>query len=215
MINIKAVQFLCSRLCHDLVGGSSAISAGLEFLESEGAQNKEAYSLIKDSAEQVARRLAFFRIAFGSIEGRPGKISSEEIKIVCEGFINKNKINLEWTEKFLNENWEDVPSSFAQIILNLILIAQSCLPRGGQVKIHSASMEGGKGIAIEIIGKDCLLMEDHALALDEDCILEDLNPKNIATYFAQGLAKSAGGKIVAETLEHKKGVTLAVLLPKI
>ena len=215
MIDIKAVQFLCSRLCHDLVGGSSAINAGFELLEDGGGVEREAQNLIKDSAKQISNRIAFFRVAFGSAEGKKVKMEGDEIRVLCENFVSREKIRIEWKQNFFEEEWKSVPLLYAQILLNLFLIAQSCIPRGGIIKLHSALIEGGKGLAVEIEGQDCAIKKEHVLALNEHCVLEDINPKNISTYFAQRLTRLYGGEILAETKNGNKGVTLATFLPEI
>ena len=56
---------LCSRLCHDLAGPLNAVTAGLEILGEGGEPEREAFALVAESAAEVARRLKFFRGAYG------------------------------------------------------------------------------------------------------------------------------------------------------
>ena len=194
MKDIKALQILCSRLCHDLVSGASAINAGLELLDLEQELSREALKLIKDSAEQVTNRLSFFRVAFGSIDQRPNRMSSTEIRQICEGFINQNKISIEWPIEFSAHTDTNFSLNVTQVFFNLVLLAVSCLPRGGRIKVHFLSMDGGEGVALELSGPDCTIMKEHILALQRDCSLKDLNPKNISTLYAQALTQNLGGK---------------------
>mgnify|MGYP001270737573 FL=1 len=215
MNDIKALQFLCSRLCHDLVSGASAINAGLELLDLEQELSGEALKLIKDSAEQVTNRLLFFRVAFGSIDQRPNRMSNKEIKKICEGFINQNKISLEWPIEFSEHTDSPFPLNVTQVFFNLVLLAVSCLPRGGVIKARFPSLDGGEGVALELSGPDCTIMKEHILALQKDCSQRDLNPKNISTLYAQALTQNFGGEIKAEPIGERKGIKLQAFLPDI
>ena len=43
---VRFIELLCSRLCHDLISPIGAINNGLEFLEQESDQNNErCYSI--------------------------------------------------------------------------------------------------------------------------------------------------------------------------
>ena len=74
-INLKMAQLLSSRLCHDLIGPVVAISGGLELMEEGMEDTAPALELMAKSASQATRRLAFFRIAFGSGAGEGGELS--------------------------------------------------------------------------------------------------------------------------------------------
>ena len=64
---IKFIELLCSKLCHDLISPIGAISNGLEFLEQEDNDlNEEAMKLVKKSSRQAAKKLAYYRIALGA-----------------------------------------------------------------------------------------------------------------------------------------------------
>ena len=52
---VRFIELLCSKLCHDLISPIGAINNGLEFLEQESDQNNEdAIQLIRKSATQAA-----------------------------------------------------------------------------------------------------------------------------------------------------------------
>ncbi len=66
-VDPRVIELLCSRLCHDLISPVSAINNGFELIAEFGDEMRgEAMSLMGDSAREAARRLKFFRIAFGA-----------------------------------------------------------------------------------------------------------------------------------------------------
>ena len=122
-IDIKVAQLLCSRLCHDLVGVSSAINAGLDLLSGDPETEGNFFDLVNDSAIQVSNRLSFFRVAFGLAEGRIGTIRIGEAIDLCEAFVNKEKVSLEWSDFFSREHGSALAPPIAKILFNLILIS--------------------------------------------------------------------------------------------
>ena len=82
-IDVVVSQLLCSRLCHDLVGPSGGINAGIELMAEDGSDGS-ALHLIGKSAEQMSRCLAFFRIAFGFASGE-GATDVDEVRALANG----------------------------------------------------------------------------------------------------------------------------------
>ncbi|MBM3540521.1 MAG: hypothetical protein FJX51_00610 [Alphaproteobacteria bacterium] len=64
-LDLRAVELLCSRLCHDLVSPVGAISNGVELLTEMGP-DEEALALVGQSAQAAATRLKFYRVAYGA-----------------------------------------------------------------------------------------------------------------------------------------------------
>ena len=65
-VDLKVVQLLSSRLCHDLVGPAGAVHNGIELYEEMGpGEGADALKMVAASVEQLSARLGFFRLAFG------------------------------------------------------------------------------------------------------------------------------------------------------
>ena len=79
MNDIEFAALLVSRVCHDLVSPVSAVGNGLEVLadERDAGMRADALKLVTSSAEQVAARLKFSRIAFGAA-GAVGSIMTAD-----------------------------------------------------------------------------------------------------------------------------------------
>src|SRR5712691_824923 len=70
-IDLRVVELLAARLCHDLIGPISAISNGVELLADEEPEfARDAVALVGDSARKASGRLQFYRFAYGFSGGR-------------------------------------------------------------------------------------------------------------------------------------------------
>lgn len=71
MNQLDLAGLLASRLCHVLVGPVGAINNGLEVLvdEPDAEMRRQAIELLIHSAGEAARRLKFYRLAFGASGG--------------------------------------------------------------------------------------------------------------------------------------------------
>ncbi|MBT3536699.1 MAG: histidine phosphotransferase, partial [Rhodospirillaceae bacterium] len=63
---LRVAELMCSRLCHDLISPTAAVSNGLELLDDgQGGMDQEVMSLLGFSVGQAAGWLMLFRIAYG------------------------------------------------------------------------------------------------------------------------------------------------------
>ena len=64
-IDLRVVELIAARLCHDLIGPISAISNGAELLADEEPEfARDAAALVGDSAKKALRNLQFYRFAY-------------------------------------------------------------------------------------------------------------------------------------------------------
>src|ERR1700691_3022054 len=65
-IELRVLELLAARLCHDLIGPVSAIANGVELLADDDAGfAADALALVADSSRKAGRRLQFYRFAYG------------------------------------------------------------------------------------------------------------------------------------------------------
>lgn len=216
-VDLKVAQLLCSRICHDLVGPAGAVNAGLELLEdglSDGDSpiDLPALDLIKKSAGESTRRLAFFRIAFGFGAGAKGDATFDQARDLAAGFLGGGKVDLDWPEALENQPVGRVPAAMVKVLLNMILIASEALPRGGTLNLTFAGLDEGLGLALTARGEGAALRDDICDALAVNTSAEGLTPRNVHGHFGQTLARDLGGLI-----EHSQGsdgeIQLAVMFP--
>lgn len=127
---------VASRVCHDIISPVGAITNGLEVLDEEGSEDMREFAmdLIRKSARQASAKLQFARLAFGAAGSAGAEIDLGDAQMVATGFMENEKSDLNWEvpRHFM-------PKNFVKLLLNLILIANQCIPRGGEIKI---TMEG-------------------------------------------------------------------------
>src|SRR5580692_561133 len=82
-IDIRVLELLTARLCHDLAGPIAAVGNGAELLDDDDPDFvRQAATLIADSAGTAARRLQLFRFVYGfsagAIAGPPPHVLASE-----------------------------------------------------------------------------------------------------------------------------------------
>ena len=131
----RLAELLCSRLCHDLAGAVGAVGAGAELLAEEGPSSPmaaEAVSLLADSAASMAARLKFLRLALGSSSAS----APSEARPLSLAYLEKGYPTGEWRLDWPADQPPPGSSDQAKLLLNLICLAQDCLPRGGVIAVR-------------------------------------------------------------------------------
>jgi histidine phosphotransferase ChpT len=131
----RLAELLCARLCHDLAGAVGAVSAGAELLAEEGPASPmaaEAVSLLADSAASMTARLKFLRLAFGVTSAS----APAEARPLAHAFLEKGYPQGEWRLDWPADLESAESPDHAKLLLNLICLAQDCLPRGGVIAVR-------------------------------------------------------------------------------
>ncbi len=130
---LDLAALLCSRVCHDLISPSGAIVNGLEVLEESKDEETKSFALdlIKKSARTASARLQFCRIAFGAAGSANAQVDLGDAENVARGFIEDEKVKLSW-----NLPRALLPKNRVKLLLNMILVAASSIPRGGIVEVE-------------------------------------------------------------------------------
>ncbi|GAB6053391.1 histidine phosphotransferase family protein [Magnetospira thiophila] len=208
LVDLKVTELVCSRLCHDLISPVGAVNSGIELLE-EGdiALREEALGLVGRSGDMAARRLSFYRLAFGFAGSAEGTHSLTDIRKLAEGLLSDGKVELDWPG-----GEGSVSRGGARLMLNMIQLASDCLPSGGKVSVQFGFLEEGLGVAISARGNKARLRDDLKLAMSAEATLDDLTARNVQGYFAQRLAEELNVSLeVADDPDDE--VRLAALLP--
>ena len=148
-MSVSPVDFaslLCSRLCHDLLSPVGALNNGLELLGDEPDEEMRArvFALLSESARTSANKLKFFRLAFGAGGGFGERIDVREAKTAIEGLLaDAKRTTLGWLVE-----GDALPKTAIKVLLNLALIANEALVRGGTLEV--AGEENGGQIEIAV-----------------------------------------------------------------
>ncbi|MCK0209666.1 histidine phosphotransferase family protein [Starkeya koreensis] len=138
---LDLAALLCSRVCHDVISPVGAIVNGLEVLDDEDDPAMKAFALdlIAKSAKQASARLQFARLAFGAAGSAGAQIDTSEAEKVARGFIEDDRTRLSWgLPRVL------APKNKVKLLLNLLIVATSTIPRGGHMSVE-ATGEGDEG----------------------------------------------------------------------
>src|ERR1041384_6325790 len=140
-VDLRVLELLAARLCHELIGPVAAIGNGAELLADEEPDFvKDAVALVGESARKANRRLQFYRFAYGFTGGElaglpPDRLGSalfEESAITCDYREGVRGLSVEWQK----------------LACNMAAIGGEALPRGGSLVVDvagGAPRLGGKG----------------------------------------------------------------------
>ena len=142
IIELKATDLaamLCSRVCHDLINPVGAIGNGLEVLSdpSQSAMADGAQDLIANSAKQARAKLEFARLAYGASSTAGTDFDTRECERVARLLFEIEKADLDWQVPLIL-----LPKHKAKLLMNMLLIASTAVPRGGVVTVK---VEGPAG----------------------------------------------------------------------
>lgn len=184
---------LCSKVCHDIISPVGAINNGLELLD-EGGADEDAMMLIRASAINASARLQFARIAFGAAGSAGSLIDTGDARAVAESFISNEKPELVWEgERAL------LPKQKVKLLLNLLLIANAAIPRGGELKVMLENLETEPVFTIKATGK-MIRVPAHFLELHGGSPGEEpVNAHSIQAYYTILMAREANMQIGIST----------------
>jgi histidine phosphotransferase ChpT len=186
MNDLEFAALLVSRVCHDLVSPVGAVVNGLEVLEDETdlAMRAEALRLVAASAEQAAARLQFCRIAFGAAGSSGAELDLAEVGRIMKGLLKGGRAELVWQAHAVN--W---PKDWAKLLMNVVLSAADCLPRGGRVTVDVSRDATVPGFKVTAEGTVVRLLPESERALLGDAE-GPLDGRSIQPYLTHQLAKN-------------------------
>ncbi|MGB3538638.1 MAG: histidine phosphotransferase family protein [Mesorhizobium sp.] len=177
---------LCSRVCHDIISPVGAINNGLELLD-EGGADEDAMNLIRQSARNASARLQFARIAFGAAGSAGMLIDTGDAEAVATAFLKNEKPELDWTGTRAL-----LPKNKVKLLLNLILVANASIPRGGRLSVALEDTETQPRFTLTTSGPMLRVppkfLELHSGTQPE----EPIDAHSVQPYYTLLLAREAG-----------------------
>jgi histidine phosphotransferase ChpT len=190
---LDLAALLSSRVCHDVISPVGAIINGLEVLEDEkdAEMRGHALDLIKSSAEEASARLQFCRLAFGAAGSKGASIDTGDAEHVARQLFADERTRLEWKlpRALMAKNK-------VKLLLNLCLIADMAIPRGGALTISGAGEGDDVSFRVEAKGPNARLAPEVARLLAGESDEATLDARAIQAYYA-GLVAQACGFLVA------------------
>jgi len=202
----KLTEFLCSRLCHELVGPIGAANNGIELIKELGDERGEAFTLLADSTELAAKRLLFYRMAYGAA-GYHGLQNAEVVRDFMVSICPKDKVIFTWQELGAAHQLFATREGIGKLLLNLGVVALDCLPRGGAIK----TMVDATGVWIEATGTGARIPELTQTAIQGDLDAISLEAATAHAIFTLRLAQRLNVGLEA-TLPAKDTIRLILRL---
>lgn len=190
--NTKLTALVASRICHDMVEPMSAIIQGLEMIKAgDGKTDPDALSLLDHGVGKAWAKLEFFRFALAGAVAE-GDSSLEEGREVAHKLYSALKPELKW-----NAPNVAMPRPAVRVIVNLLLIANECLPRGGTVEVNAVKFGDGGEVRVIATGPRAKLRETTAAALNGAALEEGLSGHTIQPALTGLLARQGGVELSA------------------
>jgi histidine phosphotransferase ChpT len=183
--DLDLAALLCSRVCHDVISPVGAIANGLEVLEDEDDEEmqKVAMDLVRRSAKQAAAKLQFCRIAFGAAGSAGALLDLGEAGDMAKAFVGDEKVKLDWQAPR-----ETRPKGEVKLLLNMMLLGMSAVPRGGMVTV---GIEGRFPI-VRAVGDAARIPEKISQLLNGNFDSADLDARLVQPYYTRRLAQQLG-----------------------
>jgi histidine phosphotransferase ChpT len=185
---LELAALLCSRVCHDLISPVGAIVNGLEVLDDNPKPDDAVFALdlIRKSAKTASARLQFCRLAFGAAGSSGAQIDLGDAQAMARGQIEDGKTSITW-----NLPRVLLPKNRVKLLLNMMVIAQQTIPRGGVLTVDAIGEGDTIGFRIAAAGLNARLPQN---------IAELLSPSHVATvdahavqpYYTRLLAQACG-----------------------
>jgi histidine phosphotransferase ChpT len=191
---------LSSRVCHDVISPVGAIVNGLEVLEEEkdAEMRGHALALIKSSAAEASSRLQFCRLAFGAAGSKGAAIDTGDAEHVTRQLLADERTKLEWSVPRVLMSKNKV-----KLLLNLCMIADTTIPRGGVISVSSAGEEDNLSFTIVAKGTNARVAATIPALLAGTPEDGAVDARAIQAYYAGLVAEASGLEVEISTIPEQ------------
>jgi len=188
---LELAALLCSRVCHDLISPVGAIVNGLEVLDDnpKPEDHEFALDLIRKSAKTASARLQFCRLAFGAAGSSGAQIDLGDAQAMARGHIEDGKYTITWNLPRLL-----LPKNRVKLLLNMLVIAQQTIPRGGTLTVDAIGEGETMGFRISASGLNARLPQNIADLLSA-ASPPGVDAHAVQPYYTRLLAQACGLKV--------------------
>jgi histidine phosphotransferase ChpT len=189
---LELAALLCSRVCHDLISPVGAIVNGLEVLDDNPKpEDREfALDLIRKSAKTASARLQFCRLAFGAAGSAGAQIDLGDAQTMARGHLEDAKTKITW-----NLPRVLLAKNRVKLLLNMMVIAQQTIPRGGMLTVDQVGEGDSIGFRVTAAGLNARLPQNIADMLSSD-VAHTVDAHAVQPYYTKLLAQACGLKVV-------------------
>ena len=186
---LDLAALLSSRVCHDVISPVGAIVNGLEVLEEENdpEMRGHALALIKSSANEASSRLQFCRLAFGAAGSKGASIDTGDAELVTRQLLADERTKLNWSVPRVLMSKNKV-----KVLLNLCLLADATIPRGGVISVTSTGEEDKIAFRVEARGTNARLAAATSTLLAGETEEGAIDARAIQAFYTGLVARSCG-----------------------
>ncbi len=190
---LDLAALLCSRVCHDIISPVGAIINGLEVLDEDNSEEMREFanSLIKRSARQASAKLQFARLAFGAAGSAGAEIDLGDAQKVATGYMDGEKAEFSWEAPRVL-----MPKNLVKLLLNLILLANAAVPRGGTIHVNVPSASPARFL-LRSTGPSARVPAAFEKLVPGDIADLTIDAQVVQAYYTGALARSCGMSISA------------------
>ncbi len=201
-IDLRVVELLAARLCHDLIGPISAISNGVELLADEDPDFvRDAARLVGDSARKALRNLQFYRFAF-AFGG--GGLAGPAPYLLAAEFFAETPIECDYRAEV-----RALPLDQQKLACAMLALAGEGLPRGGRLVLSA----GAAGPEIDATGAGRGPSPEIRAGLALAVPTAELTSRTVGGYFAGLLAEALDRRLVVADRPGGFRLSATVLSP--
>jgi len=205
LLEMRVVELLNARLCHELVSPVGAINNGVELLGEEDPDFvRDAIQLIGQSARKASQRLQFYRFAYGTtVSASAGGGAPPSGRDLSLGLFEETKVRCDW-----QAGAATLPSDWQRLACNMLVLGGEALPRGGSVVVRPLRA-GASGIEVMAEGESVNITPEMRAALDPTVAVDQLTSRTIQAYFAARLAGQLGAVLALIEAEPQRALLRA------
>ena len=205
---LELAALLCSRVCHDLISPVGAIVNGLEVLDDNPKPEDRdfALDLIRKSARTASARLQFCRLAFGAAGSSGAQIDLGDAQTMARGHLEDGKTSITWNLPRLL-----LPKNRVKLLLNMLVIAQHTIPRGGTLSVDPIGQGETMGFRVTANGLNARLPQNIADLLSSGQP-PAVDAHSVQPYYTRLLAQACG--LIVKLAAEGEAVVVATAEPQ-
>jgi histidine phosphotransferase ChpT len=193
-LDMRILELLMARLCHELIGPVAAVANGAELLAEDDADlGCDALALVGESARRAGNRLQFYRFAYGF--GGDGSVTGPLPYELAARYFEATRIACDF-----GKDIRELSLDQQKLGCNLMLVGAEALRRGGCLALDA----GPTGPELEVTGEGAGLSREAQAALMLEIPVEALTARSVQAYFAGLLARELGRRLVGTAMEPGK-----------
>jgi histidine phosphotransferase ChpT len=168
-----------------------AIVNGLEVLDDNPKPDDREFALdlIRKSAKTASARLQFCRLAFGAAGSSGAQIDLGDAQSMARGHLEDAKTTIAW-----NLPRVLLPKNRVKLLLNMMVIAQQTIPRGGVLTVDPIGEGDAMGFRVAASGLNARMPQNIADLLSSGHAHIDAHA--VQPYYTRLLAQACGLKVV-------------------